>query len=241
MPPLTEDALFAALTRGVDGHAGRVIVGLNWTLVDGPEGVGLAHTPARGTAGCNDLPSPGAYGDQPLGDLAALWRSENVFERAIALAAINAHWNRDALPGASINGFELIEDRGERTVIVGRFPDLEKRLPKAAVIERRPGPDDYPVEAAPQLLPRAEFAALTGSTLGNGTLAGLLPLVQNAFTVLIGPSTPLASALFGFGIDAVSGFVAKDRDGLARAVSEGGAVHALKRHGRYVTLTAQDA
>ena len=238
--PAGEDALFAALSDGISGDAASVIVGLNWTLVEGPQGVGLAHTPPRGTAGCHALPSPGGYAGRPLRTLAAMWASENVFERAIALAAINAHCNRDDLSGQSINGFELIEDRGERTVIIGRFPGLEKRLPNAAVIERHPGPGDYPEDAGPRLLPKAEYVAITGSTLGNGSLSALLPLVQDAFTVLIGPSTPLSPALFAFGIDALSGFVATDREGLARVVSEGGAVAALRGYGRYVTQTRDD-
>ncbi|MDH3700154.1 MAG: DUF364 domain-containing protein [Alphaproteobacteria bacterium] len=238
--PVGEDVLFSALSDSIAGDAGRVIVGLNWTLVEGPHGVGLAHTPARGTAGCHALPSPGDYGGRALTALAAMWSSENVFERAIALAAINADCNRDDLAGISINGFDLIEDRGERTVIIGRFPGLENRLPKAAVIEREPGPGDYPEDAGPHLLAKAEYIAITGSTLGNGSLPALLPFVQNGFTVLIGPSTPLSPALFAFGIDAVSGFVATDRDGLSRVVSEGGAVAALRKYGRYVTLKRDD-
>jgi uncharacterized protein (DUF4213/DUF364 family) len=238
--PVSDDVLFAALSTSITGTAGRVIVGLNWTLVEGPHGVGLAHTPPRGTAGCHALPTPGDYAGQSLAALAAMWPSENVFEHAIALAAINAHCNRDDLAGAPINGFELIEDRGERTVIIGRFPGLEKRLPNAAVIERNPGPGDYPEDAGPHLLPKAEYIAITGSTLGNGSLAPLLAFVQNGFTVLIGPSTPLSPALFAFGIDALSGFAATDRDGLARVVAEGGAVAALRDFGRYVTLTRKE-
>jgi len=44
--------LYQALSAGVSGVAERVIVGLNWTLVVGPDGAGMAQTPARGTAGC---------------------------------------------------------------------------------------------------------------------------------------------------------------------------------------------
>ena len=50
--------LYDDLERGVGGRAKRVIVGLNWTLVEGPHGAGLAHTPTRGTNGCRSLPDP---------------------------------------------------------------------------------------------------------------------------------------------------------------------------------------
>lgn len=226
----------AALCTGIAGKSARIVVGLNWTLVEGPNGTGLAHTPQRGTAGCRSLPEPGSYAGRGLAELASLVHAENVFEQAIGFAAINAHHNRCDLKGASKNGLDLVEERGERTVVIGRFPGLDERLPGAAVIEREPGPGDYPESAADELLPKAEHLVITASALVNGTLPRLLSLAPRAFTVLLGPSTPLASALFGFGIDALSGLVVADVDAAFHAAGEGGAVSALKRHGRYVTL-----
>jgi len=231
-----EALLWQSLSGGLTGQADRVIVGLNWTLVVGAQGAGLAHTPERGTAGCRSLPRPGSYTGQPLARLAGLWPSDNVFERAIAVAAVNAHWNRHDLGGSAENGLDLVENRGEHTVVIGRFPGLADRLPGIAVVERAPRPGEYPVEALPDLLPRAECVAVTSSSIVNGSLAGILELCPQAFVVLIGPSTPLSPALFDFGVDALSGFVARDADKLALAVSEGAAVSALRPYGRYVTL-----
>ena len=48
--------LHAALIEGVpDVPARRVVVGVNWVLVEGPEGTGLAHAPPRNAAGCRPL------------------------------------------------------------------------------------------------------------------------------------------------------------------------------------------
>ncbi len=231
----TQD-LYHALSAGVKGIASRVIVGLNWTLVVGPDGAGMAQTPARGTAGCRSLPRPGTYAGQPLAKLAALWQSDNVFEHAIAVAAVNAHWNRYDIVADAANGLDRIENRGERTVVIGRFPGLAARYPGIAVVEREPRPGEHPESALPKLLPRAEFVAITASTIVNGSLAGILPLCQNAFVLIIGPSTPLAPVLFDLGVDALSGFVARDLDNLAGAVTEGAAVSALKPYGRYATI-----
>ena len=236
MSPVTDRALYECLASDVSGAARRVVIGLNWTLVEGTNGAGLCHTPARGTAGCFGLPSPGRYAGQPLRGLAELWLSENVFERAIGIAAVNAHWNAYDLRGSPRNGLDLVEDRGARTVVIGRFPDLADRLPGAAVIEREPGPDDYPEEAAPALLAQAEFAAITASTIANGSLPELLGMIKSAKTVLVGPSSPLAPPLFGVGIHVLSGFVAADLEGLVRTVQEGGGVRAMRPFGRFVTL-----
>ncbi len=232
--------LYADIARGVSGVAKRVIVGLNWTLVEGENGTGLAHTPARGFGGCHALPSPGDYTGQDLGSLIALIVSENVFEVSIAIAAANAHHNRKDLAGSADNGLDLARAGGGNTVIIGRFPNLDKRLPDAAVIERDPGPNDYPEAAAATLLPACEQLVITASTLLDGALPRLLALAPQAFTIVVGPGTPLAAPLFAHGVDALSGLVVDDVDGLARVVGEGGAVRAMKRHIRNLTLLKPD-
>lgn len=224
------------LVAGISGVAERVVVGLNWTLVAGRDGAGLAQTPARGTAGCRSLPQPGSYRGQPLAALAALWQSENVFEHAIAVAAVNAHWNRFDLEGGSQNGIDLIENRGERTVVIGRFPRLAEQYPGIAVVEREPRPGEYPESALATLLPKAEFVAVTASTIVNGSLPRILALSRHAYVLMIGPSTPLSPALFQLGLGALSGFVAKDVERLAETVIEGGTVAALRPFGRFATI-----
>lgn len=232
--------LYAALATGVTGTAGRVVVGLNWTMVEGPAGIGVAHTPARGTAGCRSTPNPGRYAGAPLAELATLAASEQPFEKAIGIAAINAHWNRYGLKGEALNGLDLVEPRGERTVVIGRFPGLDERLPGCAVIEREPGPRDHPESAAADLLPRAEQVVITASALANGSLPGFLALLpRTAYVVLLGPGTPLNPYLFEAGFTALSGLVVRDADAFTRTVAEGGAVAAFKRHARYVTIRAR--
>ncbi len=228
--------MLQALSRDLTGLAERVIVGLNWTMVQGPGGIGLSHSPARGTNGCYGLPAPGSYAGQKLVELARLATVENDFERAIGHAAINAHHNRFEITGSERNGLDLVEARGERTVVIGAFSGIEQRLPGAAVIEREPRPGYYPESAAETLLPKAEQVVVTASALSNGSLAGLLELARDAFVVLVGPSAPLGPALFEFGVDATSGFVAQNPDALAHVIMEGGTVSAMRPHGRFVTL-----
>ena len=169
-------------------------------------------------------------------DVFALWTSDNIFEHTLAVAAVNAHWNRYDIEGSTANGLDLIENRGERTVVIGRFPGVAERHPGIAVVEREPRPGEYPESALPDLLPKAAFVAVTASTIVNGSLPGILARCKEAFVLMIGPSTPLSPALFDLGVDALSGFVARDLDKLAQAVSEGAAVAALRPFGRFVTI-----
>lgn len=233
---IDEKLLFENLRRGVAGTARTVIVGLNWTLVVGPNGAGMAQTPARGTAGCHGLPSPGRYAGRDLEALADLWFSDNVFEHAIAVAAVNAHWNRFDLPDNPVNGLDLIKDHGRKTVVIGRFPGLETRLANVAVVEREPRPGEFPESALETLLPGAKFVALTGSTVVNGSLPGILSLCDKATVLMIGPSTPLSPVLFDLGVDLLSGFVPVDLDNTATVISQGGAVSALRPFGRFTTI-----
>lgn len=233
---VTDMMLHDRLAAGVTGSAERVVIGLNWTFVQGPDGAGLAHTPARGTAGCYGLPSPGGYSGRELADLAALWRSENVFERAIGVAAVNAHWNRFDLEASRENGLDLLQDEGRRTVIIGRFPGLKERLPNAAIVEREPEPGEFGEDDLDALLPDAAYIAITASALANGSLAQILSKLGDGFAVLVGPGTPLSSALSCVGVNAVSGFIASDPDACARVTAEGGTVKSLRPHGRFATL-----
>ena len=232
-----EQRLDAALHNGITGRAKRVVIGLNWTYVEGPVGAGIVHTPPRGSEGCRSLPESGSYRGRTLANLAQLTASKNIFERVLGYAAINASHNRFDLEGEPVNGLDMIEPPGKQTVVIGRFPGLADKLPDAAVIEREPGPGDYPPEAASSLLPVANFIAITASSVSNGTLGKILALTpETAFTILVGPSAPLCPALFDLGLDALSGLVPRELDATAQRISEGGTVSALKPLGRYVTI-----
>ncbi len=214
----------------------RVVVGINWTMVEAESGAGLAQSPARDAPSCRPLERAGTYADWPLDRLARLVAADNPFERAIGAAAINAFHNRPDVTGRSGNGLDGFSATDGPVVVIGRFPGLEERLPGALVIERRPRPGDYPESAAAYLLPSAAIVVITAATLANGSLDRLVGLAGGARKVLVGPGTPLAPALLDAGLERLSGLIIEDAAAAARVVAEAGAVRALKRCGRYVTL-----
>jgi uncharacterized protein (DUF4213/DUF364 family) len=234
--------LYDELRAGVpaEAEARRVVVGLNWTLVEGPRGVGLAQTPARDLPGCRPPPAAGSLAGRPLAELAGLAGSMEPMARAIGAAALNAAFARFDLSGEDVNGLDLFAEaaaHADAPVMVGGFPGVRERVPHLRLIERAPGPDRYPEQAAAALIPGADAVLLTASTFANGSLPGLLALTRpGAEVALVGPGTPLAPGLLDHGITALAGFVAEDPDGLARVVAEGAGARTLKRFGRDVLL-----
>jgi uncharacterized protein (DUF4213/DUF364 family) len=82
--------------------------------------------------------------------------------------------------------------------------------------------EEYPAEAAADLLPQADVVAITGTTLINHTLDGLLALCPTAATVMVlGPSTPLSPILFDYGVDIISGAFVVDETAVLRTTGQG--------------------
>jgi uncharacterized protein (DUF4213/DUF364 family) len=230
----TSGRVLEAISAGVaDVASGRVVVGFNWTAVEGPAAIGFATTPGRAD-GAATTAETGTYGGRSLAELARLTGSDNPYERAIGIAACNAHWNVDTPDLGAGDGLTGSPTEG-RTVVIGRFPGLADKLPGAVVLERNPGPDDLPADKAPEVIPGSTRLIITASTLVNGTVDGLLALAGPGTEVtLVGPGTPLCPALFGLGFRRLAGFVATDREGCLKAIMEGAGARAFRRFGRAV-------
>lgn len=263
--------LARVMTGITDSASGRVIVGFNWTAVEGPatrdghRTLGLAATPSKAD-GAHTTEATGTFGGQPLSDLARLLSSDNPYERAIGLAASNAHWNTPAFEPTEIeriadgDGLGIAPDEAARietsaemsetkTVVIGRFPALDRKLPGAIVLERNPGPDDLPAERAPDIVPTADRLIITATTLVNGSIDGLLALARpDCAITLVGPGTPLCPELLKTGrpnsaagfrsVNRLAGFIVMDVEGCAKAIMEGAGARAFRRFGKQVVLEA---
>ncbi|WP_448187750.1 DUF2478 domain-containing protein [Azospirillum sp. sgz301742] len=229
--------LYEDLVLGVeDAEVKRVVIGAKWIMVETVAGaVGLAARPSAAADAA--VPAPVSWAGWSLTALAAqAARGWDALEIAIGVAALNAHYNHAAQSGATTNGLDLYSGVEGRVVVIGGFPKIKERLPAAQVIEIDPRPGEYPEPACDWLLPGAEAAVVTASSLANRTLPRLLAAGRGARLALVGPGTPLTPRLFDYGIETLSGFVAVDVPALADVILAGGSSKQFHVHGRFVTL-----
>ena len=218
----------------LDGKVVEVRIGLHWTAVAidvrGEMRCGLASTLSgeHSHGGEPDVPMAGHLENLSAQELTSMARSQKPVLTSLGVAAMNALIPQTPEAWIDGNAEEILSDHGagKRVVIIGHFPfvpRLRERVGELIVLERTPSQGDLPAEAAPDVLPNADFVAITGMTLANHTLEGLLKLCsQEAVVMVLGPSTPLSPVLFDFGIDFISGSVVTRIDPVLRAVAQGG-------------------
>ncbi|HUI90312.1 MAG TPA: DUF364 domain-containing protein [Anaerolineales bacterium] len=159
--------------------------------------------------------------------LAELAYSAELLEASIGIAAINSLLAVAESQAVEVNASEVAAShgRGKNVALIGHFPFIEKlrgTVGKLWVFEQNPTEGEYPAESATELLRQADVVAITGSTLVNHTLDGLLALCNPDSTVMmLGPSTPLSPVLFDYGVDILSGTRVVDEMAVLRTVGQG--------------------
>jgi hypothetical protein len=241
------DRLLAECVK-TDGLVLDVRVGVHWTAVaverEGNPSAGLAATltPEGWEHGRPWVREASRLRDMTAAQLAGLVTSDSPTERSVGLAALNALHSHPADAASEGNADEILHrlGRGKRVAVVGHFPFVDQLRELAEtcwILELHPGPLDRPASEAPDLLPQADVVAITGMTLLNGTFETLVTLPRDdAFVLLLGPSTPLTPLFFEYGIDAVSGAVVADIPAVLQAVSQGASFRQIPGK-RLLTIT----
>lgn len=209
------------------------VAGLVWTLVETDGEAGLALTLHDGVF---ESQLPGRIHGAETRWLADNITSWNMFDASLALGAVNAWFNRrdrvERLLGRPVVGergtalFERLSKRfsGGSVAVVGHFPHLEPLGDRCTltILERHPSGGDLPDQASEYLLPRQDCVCITGSAVSNKTLPRLLELSRDAYVVLVGPSVPLTTMWFDYGVDLLAGTVVLDPAVALGAVQQGG-------------------
>jgi len=226
-----------------EGKIHHVCIGLNWTaVVAESRGIlqcGLSSTLSR----CHehshepDVLHAGRLEELMGKEIATFAMADNPTLASIGVAAINALLHHDPSSWNEANAEDVLAAKGvgKNVVFIGRFHFIEhiRHIAKNLVIlEQNPGADDLPAESAPIILPQAEVIAITGMTIVNHTLGELLELCSpNAFVMVLGPSTPLSTVLFKYGVDHLSGAIVTDINPVLKVIQQGGNFHQVRRNG----------
>jgi uncharacterized protein (DUF4213/DUF364 family) len=174
-------------------------------------------------------------------ELAEYAKSESLLEASIGMAAVNSLIDIDESKCIEKNAFEILLEKGKegKVAVVGHFPwipKLRERAQNLWVLEERLREGDLPSTDADRILPQCEVVGITGTSFINHTLEGLLALCKKAFVILIGPTSPLSSILFSYGIDTICGAKVVDEEKVIRSISEGAMFKEITGV-RLVTLT----
>lgn len=153
----------------------------------------------------------------------------SVLERSIAVAALNSLVDPPPDRCLELHAGRLLAEKGagRRVAVVGHFPfvdELRRIARRVDVFELPEGRQDGDVDTArlPELLPAADVLAISGTTLANGTLGGILGhAAPGAFVVLVGGSTPLLPLFFELGISALCGALVQEPAPVLAALSQG--------------------
>jgi uncharacterized protein (DUF4213/DUF364 family) len=221
-----------------DAPVADVRVGLHWTVLltaDGRAGIANSNYQPHTVHGTSDVEMAGRLIGRSTRELAQLAADGGPVERGVGVAAINALL---PVPPESdlteVNAAEILLRRapGKRVVVVGHFPFLGRLREVAGelyVLELEPGPGEYPASAAPEIVPGADIAAITGSAIVNGTLEPLLSLCRpEAYVLILGPSTPLHRIVLARGVDAIASSIVVDPPTCMAYVSQGSTFRQLQ-------------
>jgi len=163
---------------------------------------------------------------------------------SIGIAAINSLLDVDPHQYANVDGLKIIKgmSRGKNISVIGHFPYLDSLAEEAKnlwIIEKKPRPGDHTEEEGIDLLPQSDIVVISSTTLINKTLPGILGLCRkDSVKMLLGPSTPLSSVIFDYGIDMLSGSVVTEKNVVLRSVGEGATFQQIKMKGgiRFVSI-----
>ncbi len=181
-------------------------------------------------------------------ELIGLIHSPSQTEASIALATINAFLPRVETPENDLNATDYLLKHGQdkNVALIGHFPFVDKMKPLVKnlwVLELNPHDGDLPADAAPQIIPQADFLAITATTLINQTFEQLVSLCrEDATVIMLGPTTPLSPVLFDNGVDIISGTEILDPQAVMLGIAQGASTRQLNKAGysRYVTLIKKE-
>ena len=250
----------------------RAVVGLFFTGVELSNGAaGTSATPLKSIpeavccpSSAMAMPFPGKLRGRRAFDVAREAFSDHGIRRAVGIATVNALadrcWQRRPHPEVElhpgVDAFDATDIRpADQVVVVGAFvpflKELKRRGQPFLVLEQDPAtlkaeelPFFRPAEQAPEILPDADVALITGATLVNNTLEELLALTRpDARVTVVGPTVGmLPDAFLARGTDVLGCVRITEPDEFLDLLAEGGSgYHFFGRSAQKLVLARRAA
>jgi uncharacterized protein (DUF4213/DUF364 family) len=235
----------------------KVIVGLGYTavhLTTGQTGVCFTFQTEIAPYCCQAHKKAGDLAGTGAITMAKMATSWDLSESVIGLATINAlssivierkQARYSLLKGNVLKHIKF--DKSDVVVMIGNMLPLKEKIiqkvKRTYILERDPMRRQGGVLsdiASEELLPKADVAVVTGTSLANGTIDRLLQLAREAREIaVVGASASvLPEPLFNHGVTIVGGIRVLDAEKLLQIVAEGGGTRQLKKATEFVTLRA---
>ncbi|MCK4666650.1 DUF364 domain-containing protein [Candidatus Dependentiae bacterium] len=158
-------------------------------------------------------------------ELAQYIFSNRILEATLGMAAINSSIKMDEKYFVEKNAFDIIHDKsiGKKVAVFGDFPFVKKLKPiseELFLFEKKEGSEYLREDDMPSILPKADLVVISGTTIFNHTFIDILKnCSDSSFKIILGPSTPLTTVLFDYGIDVISGVMVSDEDKVFKYIS----------------------
>jgi uncharacterized protein (DUF4213/DUF364 family) len=250
----------------------RAVVGLFFIGVKLDTGVaGACATPLRSIpeavccpSSAMAMPFPGKLRGRPARELLKEVAATSGIRRAIGIATMNALasmcWERRAIPEVELQiGVDAYDAAGihpdQNVVVVGAFVPFLKALKQAGqrwtVLEMDPATlkgeelaHFRHASEAPAVVPDADVVLITGTTLLNDTIEGLVALCRpDARVVVVGPTVGLFPVAFlRRDVDVMGGIQVTAPDAFLDMLAEGGSgYHFFGKSAEKVVLVRRNA
>ncbi len=233
----------------------RVVLGLGYTGVELNTGhVGVCYTFGNEIIPdcCQIWRQAGTLKGKPALEIAEFSLSWDLSESVVGVAALNAlsqlviDKNKEKYVIDEGDFLEHIEIRkGDTVVMVGNIHPfvrkIKEKTDKFYILEKNPRLREagiLPETAAEEVLPLANVAVITGTTLANGTIDHILELSKGAREIgLVGPSASvLPDPLFKHGVTIIGCIKVTDGEKIMQVISEGGGTPNFKIASKSVIL-----
>ncbi|NLI78770.1 MAG: DUF364 domain-containing protein [Candidatus Riflebacteria bacterium] len=209
----------------------RVVVGVHMTAV-ASHTVGCAYTWREEVGAahlCAEIRGGGRLRGLSAQELAGRLTSTACLERSLGMAAVNSLITRPTPDWQEGDILAWMKSRfaGARIGMVGHFPfapEIRSWAGEFHVVEKRPVEDDLPEEKGAAWLASCDAVIITGVTLLNDTLPGIIRAASKAWKLMLGPTVPPHPLLLDLGIDALASIVCTDEEAYWPFLEEGAIV-----------------